>query len=124
VTPALTALIVEVDHAVRETLAQVLRTAGYTVVGYETGEMALAALQTDIVATILVTEVRLPGLDGWQLARAARRLRPGLPILYIPAIDESRALQVPQSFVLSKPFGLRALAMAVRILACPFVTYH
>jgi hypothetical protein len=58
----------------------------------------------------------LPGLDGWQLAHAARDLRPGLPILYIPAFDESRAQQVPHSVVLPKAFSSYALATAVRRL--------
>lgn len=123
-SPALTALLVESDEAVRGTLVSVLEEAGYTVAGYETGETALAALQAGIPAAILITEVRLPGLDGWQLARSARRLRPSLPVLYIPAFHEGRTQQVTQSFVLPKPFRPRALTMAIRLMARPLVTYH
>jgi CheY-like chemotaxis protein len=68
-----------------------LKEAGYAVTGFESGEAALAALRAGIPANILVTEVRLPGLNGWQLARAVRRLRPDLPILYIPAVTGGRS---------------------------------
>jgi DNA-binding response OmpR family regulator len=122
--PAPTVLLIEADPAVRDTLALVLKDAGYAVVGFETGEAALAAVQGGIAASILVTEVCLPGLDGWDLARAVRRLRPVLPILYIPARDEGHSQRVSQSFVLPKPFRLRALAMAVRLLVSPPETYH
>jgi DNA-binding response OmpR family regulator len=122
--PTFSALIVEADPAVRATLTLVLQEAGHTVVGFDSGEAALAALKAGVPASILVTEVRLPGLDGWALARAIRHLRPGLPILYIPARDEGRSQRVPRSFVLPKPFRPRALATAVRLMGCPPETYH
>ncbi|MBD2749180.1 response regulator [Microvirga sp. BT688] len=119
-----TALIIEADPVVQETLILVLKEAGYSVAGFESGEAALAALRAGIPANILVTEVRLPGLDGWQLARAVRRLRPDLPILYIPAVSGGRPQGVTRSFVLPKPFRSRAFELAVRLLASPPVTYH
>lgn len=122
--PHPTALIIEADPAVQETLILVLKEAGYAVAGFESGEAALAALQAGIPAAILVTEVRLPGLDGWQLARAVRRLRPNLPILYIPALTGGCPQGVTRSFVLPKPFRSRAFQLAVRLIAGPPVTYH
>jgi DNA-binding response OmpR family regulator len=122
--PSPTALVVEADQSVRETLILVLQEAGYIVLGFATGEAALAALQAGTPATILVTEVRLPGLDGWQLARAVRHLRPSLPILYIPALPERSSQRVTRSFVLPKPFGPRALTVAVKLMVDPPVAHH
>lgn len=117
-------LIVETDPDVRSMLTLILTEAGYAVAGFATGAAALAAVQAGQPAAILITEVHLPVLDGWHLARAVRRLRPGLPILYIPARYDDRSQQVSRSFVLPKPFQARALTVAVRLMACPPETYH
>ena len=119
-----TALLVEPDPTVRETLTLVLKQAGYTVAECATGEDALAVLRSGHAARIMVTEVRLPGLDGWHLALAVRRLRPSLPILFIPALDNDRSQRVPRSFVLPKPFRPRALTLAMQIMVRPLITYH
>jgi|SRR5688572_10615751 len=122
--PHPTALIIDADPAVQETLILVLKEAGYAVAGFESGEAALAALQAGILAAILVTEVRLPSLAGWQLARAVRRLRPDLPILYIPAVTGDRPQSVMRSFVLPAPFRFRAFGMAARLIEGSPATYH
>lgn len=119
-----TVLLVDPDGAVRDTLRAVLEEVGYKVIGYENGETALADLKDTCAANLLVTEVRLPNLDGWQLARDARRLCPGLPVVFIPSHDKSRSKQGKRSFVLPKPFGARAFLVAVQLMASPLVTYH
>ncbi len=110
-----TVLLVEPDSAVRDTLRAVLEEVGYTVVGYANGEKALADLRDTCVASLLVTEVRLPNLNGWQLARDARRLCPGLPFYsYLPRIgtdpwegDEASGSRSPLAH---EPSSLRSIS--------------
>jgi len=94
------------------------------VAGHKTGEAALVDLKAGCAANLLVTEVRLPNLDGWQIARAARRLRPGLPVVFIPAHDRSRSERGARAFVLPKPFGPRVFLVAVQLMTAPIVPYH
>jgi two-component system, cell cycle response regulator CpdR len=117
-------LLVEPDTDLRDTLCAILEEAGYAVVAYGDGKEALADLKDTCAFDLLVTEVRLPNLDGWQLARDARRLCPGLPVVFIPAHDQSRSMRGRRSFVLPKPFGARAFLIAIQLMASPIVTYH
>jgi DNA-binding response OmpR family regulator len=117
-------LLVEPNTDLRDTLRAILEAAGYAVVGYGSGEEALADLKDTCAVSLLVTEVRLPNLNGWQLARDARGLCPGLPVVFIPAHDNSRSMRGRRSFVLPKPFGARAFLIAVQLMAFPPVTYH
>jgi DNA-binding response OmpR family regulator len=67
----------------------------------------------------VVTDVGLPGgMNGRQLADAGRVLRPGLKVLFITGYAESAAIGDgrlgPGMQVLTKPFGMRALASRIR----------
>jgi DNA-binding response OmpR family regulator len=117
-------LLVEPNTDLRDTLCAVLEAAGYAVVGYANGEEALADLRDTCAVNLLVTEVRLPDLDGWKLARDARGMCPGLPVVFIPAHDNSRSMRGRRSFVLPKPFGARAFLIAVQLMTFPLGTYH
>jgi two-component system cell cycle response regulator CpdR len=119
-----TVLLVEPNTDLRDTLCAVLEGAGYAVVAYSGGEEALAVLEDTCAFDLLVTEVRLPNLDGWQLARDARRLCPGLPVVFIPAHDKSRSMRGRRSFVLPKPFGARAFLIVVCLMTAPLVNYQ
>jgi two-component system, cell cycle response regulator CpdR len=119
-----TVLLIEPNADLRDTLRAVLEEAGYVVIGYGNGEEALADLKDECAVSLLVTEVRLPSLNGWQLARDARGLCPGLPVVFIPAHDNSRSMRGRRSFVLPKPFGARAFLIAVQLMAAPLATYH
>jgi DNA-binding response OmpR family regulator len=117
-------MLVEHDAEVRTTLMLVLQEAGYSVLPFARGDEALAVLEDGLKVAIFVTEVHLPDLNGWDLARAVRRLRPGLPILYTPAGENDQDEQVPHSYVLPKAFNRRAFLVAVRLLAIPPNSYH
>lgn len=99
-------LVVEDDELVRLTLVEGLGDAGFFVLEAEHAEEALELLarRPDIAA--LLTDINLPGADGFVLARAARRLRPGLPVIYasgrISEPIQGRAL--PDAPFLAKPF--------------------
>lgn len=103
-------LLVEDDPLLRMTLAEVLGEAGFVVLEAEDAESALGLLAAHDDLALLLTDISLPGADGFALARAARRLRPGLPVVYasgrLTETDPDRAL--PGAPFLAKPFSVSA----------------
>jgi signal transduction histidine kinase/CheY-like chemotaxis protein len=78
-----TILLVEDDAIVRSVVVEALTEAGYRVLQAIDGHSGLALLQSTIPIDLLVTDIGLPGLDGRQLADAARITRPILKILFM-----------------------------------------
>ncbi len=106
-------LLVEDDELVRATLAEGLAEAGFEVLEAEDAETALRMVASRDDIAVLLTDINLPGADGFALARAARRLRPGLPVVYASGRyrepDAKRA--VTDAPFLAKPFSVsRAVA--------------
>jgi len=111
--------LVEDDSGVREVCEDALLEAGFHVEAFRVGEDALRALAVTSPG-VLVVDWKMPGLDGAQLARRARALDPGLPILMITGsrweIEEAaRCAGVRR--VLYKPFLMEDLVAAVTALA-------
>ena len=112
-----TVLLVEDQDGVRAVVAEHLREFGYTVLEAADGAAALRLLRLGAHADVLVTDVGLPGgLNGRQVADAARERRPGLPVLFITgyadgALDGQLA---PGMEVIGKPFALDALATRIQ----------
>jgi CheY-like chemotaxis protein len=108
-------LLVEDDPLVRTTLAEALTEAGFEVLEAEDAESALRMVAEHDDLAALLTDINLPGADGFALARAARRLRPGLPVVYasgrIGEPDPRRA--VPRAAFLAKPFSLSSAVEAL-----------
>jgi DNA-binding response OmpR family regulator len=76
-------------------------------------------LQSEVPIDLLVTDVGLPGLNGRQVADAARALRPGLRVLFITGYAHNAALASgaalePGMEIMTKPFALDALAAKIR----------
>jgi two-component system OmpR family response regulator len=100
-------LYVEDEAIVAMVVEMALEEVGYRVAPHIVGASALKALaRNPSEYAALVTDVRLPDLDGWYIARRARELSPGLPIVYVTgdsAVD-GPSLRVPGSIVIQKPF--------------------
>jgi CheY-like chemotaxis protein len=114
-------LLVEDDPLLRVTLAEVLTEAGFTVFEAEDAETALGLVASHDDLDVLFTDINLPGADGFALASAARRLRPGLPVVYasgrLSEPDPRRAL--PGAPFLAKPFSVsKALATLQGAMGC------
>ena len=112
-----TVLVVDDEEAVRVLVAETLQELGYTVLQAADGPAGLDVLQAAAPVDVLVTDVGLPGLNGRQLADAARVLRPGLRVLFITGYAGGavghKALE-PGMEILVKPFALHALVAKLR----------
>jgi len=111
-------LIVEDNTSLRALARELLSDAGYHCTEAEDVEAALRALRGDAAIHLLLTDVGLPGMNGRQLAEAARAWRPALPILFMTGYAE-RALTGEELLdegmdILIKPFEIDQLLTKVR----------
>jgi CheY-like chemotaxis protein len=107
-------LVVEDDDLIREQLADILRDEGYTVVTAANGQEALDRLE-DLDAGLVILDLMMPVMSGWELARALRRM-PGVsdtPLLVITAA--TYAARAPLGPVFVKPLNLDSLLRAVHL---------
>jgi len=112
-------LLVEDDPLVREHATRLLEGLGYAVVAVGEGAAALAALRDGAAFDLLFTDLVMPGgMNGRQLAEAAQRLRPGLPVLYTSGYTETTVTRrgdlEPGTLLLQKPYRRTELAAKVR----------
>ena len=116
-----TVLVVDDEVIIRALIADVLEDLGYTTLEAGDGPSGLAMLEAAGQVDLLITDVGLPnGMNGRQLADAARALRPDLKVLFITGYAEStvigdRQLE-PGMHLLTKPFEVDVLASRVREL--------
>lgn len=107
-------LLVEDEILIREALSEELVDAGFEVVGVGNGEDAIDQLRGDLPFAALFTDIRLPGpADGWDVAEAARELRPGIPVVYATGFSQQPAEMVPGARLLRKPFPARIAVEAL-----------
>ncbi|WP_226858136.1 response regulator [Diaphorobacter aerolatus] len=112
-------MVIEDEATIPALIAEVLEEAGYMVLTAEDGPSGLSILQQPGIIDMLVTDVGLPGgLNGRQVADAARVTRPDLQVLFITGYAENAAvgngLLEPGMQVLTKPFDIFALANKVK----------
>ena len=108
-------LLVDDDSAVREVAAATLQEMGYTVIEAGSGGSALEALDSDPAIDLLLVDFAMPGMNGGELARAARSKRPSLSILFITGYADLDALKdVGEDRIVPKPFRDGELALKVR----------
>ena len=118
---AATILLVDDEPVLRMLVCEVLREAGYTVIEATDGPTALALLENGQPVDLLISDVGLPGgLNGRQVAEAARTRRPGLRVLFITGYAENAALSGgllnAATQVLTKPFEMAALNSKVQAM--------
>lgn len=108
-------LLAEDDMLLRMSTARSLERLGYRVRQAADGEAALSRLASERPA-LLLSDIRMPGLDGIELTRAARARHPGLPVLLVSGYaDDVARGAVPDLdvAVIAKPFSMRELAERV-----------
>jgi PAS domain S-box-containing protein len=110
-----TVLVIDDEPMVRMLIVEVLNEAGYTVLEADDGPSGLKILQSDARIDLLITDVGLPGgMNGRQVADAARVARPELKVLFVTGYAENAVVANghldPGMAVLTKPFVMAELA--------------
>jgi DNA-binding NtrC family response regulator len=112
-------VLVDDDDGSRAAMATGLRRVGYEVDEFDAGEPALAAFEAEEPADVLITDVRMPGMDGYELVRRVRALRPDIAVLMVTAFGDVdgavQALQGGADDYLTKPLNLVELRKRVEL---------
>ena len=113
-----TILVVDDDRLIRQMVSMVLVHEGFTVVTAEDGENAVSEYRSHEGAIdLLVTDVRMPKMDGCTLAVTLRGENPTLPVLLMSGYCEDEPQDPRCQFpMLEKPFSIASLVRAVREL--------
>ena len=114
-------LIVDDEPTIRMLVTEVLEEFGYAGIEAGDGPTGLKVLQSAAKIDLLITDVGLPGgLNGRQLADAARTLRPELKVLFITGFAENAVVGNghldPGMQILTKPFSMEILAQRIRAI--------
>ncbi len=114
----ITVLVVEDEQTVRELVVEVLQEFDCITLEAADGIAGLAILESGQQVDLLISDIGLPGMNGRQLAEAARLTRPELPVLLMTGYAENAALAggfLEQGMqMLTKPFTLAELTATVR----------
>jgi CheY-like chemotaxis protein len=111
---ASTILVVEDDRAIRYLFTEVLRNNGYAVIACEDGARGLEVARARIAEIdAVITDSRMPGIDGAELIAHIRALRPEMPILVVSGHLENRAPDAATCY-LAKPLSPERLTRELR----------
>jgi excisionase family DNA binding protein len=113
-------LVADDEASVREVLARTLALADYDVETVADGSAAIERLRL-AEFDLLVTDLKMPGVDGLGVIREARRLRPSLPVVIVTGFSSEasaiEAIDLGVSGYLTKPFRIpKVLAVAAKAL--------
>jgi DNA-binding response OmpR family regulator len=112
-------LLVEDDHDIAEPLARALTREGYDVSEAGDGRVALQEV-LDTPPDLIILDIGLPGMDGLEVCRHVRDVRPQVPILMLTARDGEletvAGLDAGADDYVTKPFRLSELLARVRAM--------
>ena len=111
--PPLDVLVVDDEGAVRDLLADIVEALGHTSVRCASGAEALVAFDAQRFDLVL-SDIGMPGMTGWELARALRDRDPGLTLAFVTGwgeeITPETAREAGGDLVVPKPFTLDQIA--------------
>nr|WP_288452414.1 PAS domain-containing sensor histidine kinase [uncultured Pseudomonas sp.] len=113
-------LVVEDDQVVRMLMIEVLEELGYQLIQASDAQSALGLLEQHAPLDLLLTDVGLPGMNGRQLADAARQRQPGLKVLFATGYAEGAELRDGYlgdgMDMIAKPFSFDSLAAKLKAM--------
>jgi CheY-like chemotaxis protein len=114
-------LVIDDEPSVRMLIAEVLGELGYDAIEAGDGPSGLAIVRSGARINLLISDVALPnGLNGRQVAEAARQTLPGLKVLFITGYAEHAALGGgelgPGEQIMLKPFAMEALGSRINAM--------
>jgi CheY-like chemotaxis protein len=110
-------LVVDDEPMIRTLVSEAIADEGYTVVRAADGREALAALARGAVPCLILLDMRMPEVDGWEFVRRYRRLpEPHAPIVVMTAARDAAAWagEVGADGVLPKPFDITGIDEVLR----------
>ena len=112
-----TMLLVDDEPLVRHVLARMLEESGFSVAQAENGRHALQVIeQVGPAVNMVVTDVNMPHMNGFEFARVFRTRSPGVPFLFITGGEAYASVTIPPDLpgdLLWKPFGPESLLLKV-----------
>jgi CheY-like chemotaxis protein len=113
-------LIVDDEEPIRELQNRMLTQAGFATILADDAEKALTVIRDGKPVDLIIADVHMPGMNGDEMARRIRALRPDLKILFVTGFADTLFTSQPvlwenQAF-LDKPFTRRGLLEAVSLL--------
>jgi CheY-like chemotaxis protein len=109
-------LLVDDDLAILDIIGEALREVGHTVTSFDNGAEAIVAMKENNF-DIVITDLGMPGITGWEVARQAAGLSPRLPVIVISGwgghLNDQQVSECNIDTVLAKPFHLNQLRLAI-----------
>jgi len=117
-SPPARILVVDDEPAIAELVSTALRYEGFEVTSAGTGYAALASVET-FQPDVVVLDVMLPDLDGFEVVRSLRADQVDIPVLFLTArdgtTDRVRGLTLGGDDYITKPFSIAELIARVRV---------
>ncbi len=111
-------LVVDDESPVVETLREVLMTAGFEVETAESGKQALGLLMSSQHFDLMITDMRMPGMDGLELLREVHHWRGNLPVIVLTGYASFEngvdSLEAGACDYVIKPFNSKDLILTVK----------
>lgn len=112
-------LVVEDDSKLRQLFCTVLSKHGYRALSAEDGEAALALLDKEVI-DLIISDIMMPRLDGYELTKTLREANMNLPILMVTAKesydDKERGFLVGTDDYMVKPIDVNEMLLRVNAL--------
>jgi CheY-like chemotaxis protein len=110
-----TVFVVEDDLDTREMLCRFLELEGYHVESAPNGQQALDQLSAGASACVILLDLMMPVMDGWQFRReqVRRSALAKIPVIVVSAAGKERLEQIDANAILSKPLDLDELLARV-----------
>jgi DNA-binding NtrC family response regulator len=109
-------LVVDDEYLIRFTLEQNLKKEGYELITAETGEEALEKLKEEAPDLVLL-DIKLPGMDGYEVLEKALKIDPSLIAIMITAFDDVervvRAIKLGAFDYITKPFDFNKVRLSI-----------
>jgi CheY-like chemotaxis protein len=112
-------LVVDDDVGVRDLFADVLQRSGADVTTAADGSEAVAQVAGGLDPCLVLADVLMPRLDGWEMERALQKLAPGLPVVLLTS-DRLLTIRAP---ALDKPISAAEIESLARTY-CPATRHH
>lgn len=105
-------LCVDDEPLIRMMLADSVTDLGLTALEAENGEEAVALIEAQDI-DLVITDIRMGAISGWEVAERARAKRPTMPIIYVSGFP-SKGKSLPGAIYIAKPFRPHEIETAIR----------